>query len=165
MHFFEEVAPNGTTEDIPFVDEYAGIPENIGKVVEIIEVIKVRSGKGYLLKSNQCLIFLFNRSKSLVQILQLMSQYVAEQHGYGIFAQITADSPYFRLGVDSSAERNWFLSGGKYHQGAQGITGLEFFTSPISAPSPLPNGNTPTSKHKPKHQGIQPKPLSTQSDA
>lgn len=108
----EESTPQG---DIPFVEDYLkSNPEEVGNLFCVEEVIRTRKGNGYLFKTSQFLVFMWNRNKTLGLILEALKVYVDGMHGYKIVFQLIDKAPYYRVACDPDQPTTWFGGNGRF---------------------------------------------------
>jgi hypothetical protein len=143
LSFFEQ-EESSSSGDLPFCEEYLKEnPKNNGKVLQVREVFAVKSGKGYLIKTDECIGWLWRKEKTTSQLLEALQYYVEIQHGFGLFLVLDKNAKAkFKLAVDSEVECSWFGDEKKYTVVEDGHGSREAIQSnPFLIPHPL---STPT---------------------
>lgn len=113
--FFEPSDSTSNTGDLPFVEELAKNPKYNGVVYEVTEVRSTKKGTGKLLITDGCLVFLFNRNKTLRLLLDGLKYYCTQGSGYGLFVKIDKNhSEGYRLAIDPAVPRVWYEGNGGY---------------------------------------------------
>ncbi len=146
INFFEDTSTKVFVEK-PFIEEFSKNNTEFEEYYEIISIRKTRKGNGYLLESDAFIIFLYNKSKVLQQLLEALNVYVSSGHGFKILCVVLQNDPYYQLGVDPDKPTNWSLTQGKYHVGVIHTFGLEVSQLDQNPFLPIPNtGNHKKSK-------------------
>jgi hypothetical protein len=139
INFFES---NDKSSGKPFVDAYLETGTNIPTFGTVRSFRKTRKGTGYLLETDECIIFLFNGSQILKHLLEALSVYVSNKHGFEIQAHYFPQTKEYKLGVDSERACNYFFTEGSYYLGENTTTGWDTTTNPFLLPSPHPTTRT-----------------------
>lgn len=86
------------------------------KPVEVIQIIKAKSGKGYLVSTSLFNVWLWKNSKITKQLVEALSVYV-KQGGHKLFVvPISAKQDGYKLACDKSLSQLWYSDGKKYTQ-------------------------------------------------
>lgn len=104
--------------DLDFAADYLKAnPKEDKKTFEISELQAARSGKGYILRTDKFLIWLWKKQKEASQILEALTFYCDKGKGYALVCQLDKKAKNgFRLGVDTEKPVTWYetVKGKKY---------------------------------------------------
>lgn len=100
----------------PFVEEFVKQnPSKVGEVYQVNQVRLTRKGNGYLLETDDFLLFLFKNKPITQQLIGGLDLYQRSGNGYKLFIQLAGKAPYFQLGFDAEKPCYWILlESGKY---------------------------------------------------
>lgn len=116
LQFFEEVS---SPLDIPFLNDYLKEPKNRnadGSVHDVVEIIYAASGKGYVIKTENFMAFLWKNSKVTKQILEALNFYWEQGNGFVFVVRIEAKTKnLFSLGVDFERTSYWQKKGESFY--------------------------------------------------
>lgn len=108
LQFFES---ESVSLDIPFLNDYLKEPRNRnadGTVHDVTEIIYASSGKGYVVKTESFMCFLWKNSKVTKQILEALNFYWEQGNGYVFVVRIEVKNKnLFSLGVDFERTSYW----------------------------------------------------------
>lgn len=97
--------------EIPFLNDYLKKPENRkadGTLHDVTEIIYASSGKGYVIKTERFMCFLWKNSKVTKQILDALNFYWEQGNGYVFVVRIEMKTKnQFSLGVDFERTSYW----------------------------------------------------------
>lgn len=142
LAFFEDDS-TATGVDLPFAEDYLKEnPKRNGQAIQVEEVLLVKSGKGYLIKTPECLGWLWRKEKVATQLLEALKYYVDNQHGFGLFLVLDKQAKSkFRLAVDAEVPCSWFGTEKKYTVLEDGLGSNEAIPgNPFLIPLPLSTG-------------------------
>jgi len=116
IKFFDEEV-SSTSGSIPFLDEWIkNNSKNKKKDFYISEIVRVKSNKGYLVKTSDFSVFIWMNSKLAKQLVEALDLYV-NKIGYGYNLVVHLNNPTkaeFKLGCDTSEQITWFSSKNGY---------------------------------------------------
>lgn len=111
LKFFDAESP--TSGDLPFASDYLKEnPKYNGEQYEVTEVVLAQSNKGYMVKTDSFILWLWKKQKLTTQLIEALKFYTEQQDGYKLVAVLdkTAKS-MARLAIDFEEERTWFAVG------------------------------------------------------
>lgn len=114
LTFFEST-DDSTFVEKPFIDEYVKTEGIVLEPLQVLEVFQTRKKSGYILSSHECLVFMYNKSKVLQQLLEALNVYVSSSHGYKLYIVPQEKDPYYKLAIDPDKPTNWLYTKGKWH--------------------------------------------------
>lgn len=114
IQFFEEF--ESTSVDLVFAKEYlAEHPKEDGKQFQVTEVLLVKSNKGYLVKTDSFVTWLWKRSATATLLVQALDVYVRDCYGFAIVCVLDKrHKDACRLGVDGDIPTMWYGSAKKF---------------------------------------------------
>jgi hypothetical protein len=148
--FFESADSSNNMGDLPFAEELAKNPKMNGVTFEVTEVRNTKKGTGKLLISDGCLVFLFNRNKTLRLLLDGLKYYVTQGSGYGLFLKIDKSATDgYRLAIDPEVPRVWYEGNGGFSLLPTQLEEGGGTTNPFLLPVPSPQSRESTSTTSP----------------
>lgn len=116
LKFFDDNQSSGSG-NLEFLNDWIEKnPKNKDKEFPIEEVVRVQSGKGYLLKTEKFAVFLFKNQKIAKQLTEALDTYVNEL-GYGwellVFLP-KPNKPDFKIACNDEKQVTWFTSKNGY---------------------------------------------------
>lgn len=133
LKFFDE-APTSSTSLLFLKDWLEENPKNKQTVFPIEEVIRVQSGKGYLVKTSSFATFEWMKSKQAKHLVEALDYYCQNpQSGYQLMIVLAKpNSPNYSLAVDDEKPTTWFSSKNGYTTVEPGyILGEEVGENPL----------------------------------
>lgn len=116
IQFFEAETNNS---DTPFLSELLKEPEGknlIGKTFIVNEVIAVSSGKGYLIRTDEFITFIWKKQKLTNQLLEALNFYFEQGTGYTLCAVVDPKVKCgCQLGVDFETTSYWQKKGESFY--------------------------------------------------
>lgn len=114
IQFFDE-SPE-SSGDLDFAADFLKAnPNQHGKAFPITECLLARSGKGYMLKTDKFICWIWKKEKTTQLLLQALEVYVRDTYGYSIVAVLDKGAKNgFKLGLDPDSPCMWYGSGKKY---------------------------------------------------
>lgn len=108
--FDEESASNGSLSFLK--DWLEENPKNKETVFPVEEVIRVQSGKGYLIKTSKFAVFAWTKSKTAKNLVEALDYYCKNpQSGYELMVVLKKpNSDDHSLAVDDEKPTTWFAS-------------------------------------------------------
>lgn len=108
---FFNTESTSTAGNLPFLNEW--IEENTKNKQQnftIEEVVNVKSGKGYLVKTTDFSTFLWKNSKDAKHLIEALDHYVNKQeYGHPLFVHLpNPKKKDFILGCDTEVKLSWF---------------------------------------------------------
>jgi hypothetical protein len=150
LKFFELPASNGS-DDLLFFNEWKETSSYEEGEYDVVELIKVRSGKGYVAKTESFIVFLWGNSSTTKYLIQALDLFV--QKGTGSRITVVVDSTMkegYALAADEDEPKLWYCIGGKYTQSETTVTsgGMNPFlnTSSSSPQNPSVVSISPSTK-------------------
>jgi len=114
LTFFEAKEDNGNGE-LLFLNEWLeNNPKPKTKEYEVTEVKAVKSGKGYLVLTNDFQVFLWKKSKVTQMLLQAFDVWINIEPDSGFKLLIVLDSKSkdgYKMAVDKDVKVTWFTMG------------------------------------------------------
>lgn len=114
LSFFDDVAEK---QSLDFLDDWIlENPKNKQTEFRVNVIQKAKSGKGYCLKTDCFMVFLFKNSKLCKQIIEAMQAYVSRAEG-GFPLYVVLNKPNkkdYKLAVDRDAAITWLEVGNDY---------------------------------------------------
>lgn len=108
LQFFES---EGTSTDLPFLSDLLKTTQGQrlnGKVYDVNEISYASSGKGYTIKTDAFMTFLWKKSKVTQQLLEALNFYWEQGNGYVVVAKIDISTKGgCLLGVDFERTSYW----------------------------------------------------------
>jgi len=114
IQFFEEF--ESTSGDLLFAEEYLKEhPKENGKEFGVREVLLAKSNKGYLVKTDAFVTWLWKRSSTAILLTQALEIYVRDCYGFAIVAVLSKETKGgCKLGVNADIPCMWYGTGKKY---------------------------------------------------
>lgn len=116
IQFFETESNNS---DVPFLSDLLKEPSGkslIGKTFTVNEVIAVASGKGYLLRTDEFITFIWKKQKLTNQLLEALNFYFEQGTGYTLCAVVDPKAKCgCQLGVDFETTSYWQKKGESFY--------------------------------------------------
>lgn len=137
---FFQLPGDSVSNDLPFFNEWKSSTRYREDSFEITELVRVKSNKGYLCKTTEFLLFLWNNSSVTKQLIEALDYYVQKGTGVAIVAVVNSSfKDGYALGIDSDEEVIWYNVGGKFTTSPEPhIIGSSASTvNPFISPSPL----------------------------
>lgn len=108
--FDDEPSGNGS---LPWAKEYLEEnPKENKKSFPVEEISRVQSDKGYMVRTDKFMCFLFKNQKTTKQLLEALKYYCDSQDGYQVVCVLDkASKNSVRIGVDFDVPTSWFTSG------------------------------------------------------
>lgn len=165
LQFFETETQ---TSDIPFLSDLMKEPE--GKKLEgsqhvVNEVLAVSSGKGYLIRTDRFITFIWKKQKTTTQLLEALNYYFEAGTGYTLCAVIDSKvKGLCKLGVDFDSPSYWQKKGENFYNSISAIiteanlgTENPFLppTFPLNQPRSLEQADAIGATEQISHQTIQ----------
>lgn len=109
----EQESSSGSLE---FASDYLETnPKADKKFFDVTEIYLVKSGKGYMIKTENFACFLWKNSKVAKQLIEALKYYVQKGKGFQIVCQLDKKAKEkYRLGSDNEKPVIWYEVGGKY---------------------------------------------------
>lgn len=142
---FFQLPAESSSNDLPFFNEWKTSKDYREDSFDITELVRVKSGKGFLCKTSEFLLFLWNNSSITKQLVEALDYYVQQGNGVSVVAVVnTQYKDGYALGIDTEEAVIWYQIQGKYTQSPEPHTTGNEITSknPFIFPSP----HTPFSK-------------------
>lgn len=165
LQFFEN---EQNSLDIPFLNDYLKEPKNRnadGTLHDVLEIIYASSGKGYVIKTEAFMCFLWKNSKATKQILEALNFYWEQGNGYVFVVRVEAKTKnQYSLGVDFERTSYWQKKGESFYSSLNPVEDIPLMESsnPFLPPSfPINQGGilqqadqigSPPQKHHQTHQ-------------
>lgn len=151
--FFE--AESIGSGSLPFPDEYLEKnPKENGKIFTITEFSLVKSGKGYLFKTDVFCGFLWRKQKTTNQVVEALEYYCSQPYGFALVCKLDKDVKGFCvLGVDTEQQTSWYALGNGYTTQEQLSSSQEQGGNPFIHPVPLTSGSTSVTPFPPSTPG------------
>lgn len=144
LQFFEK--SDGNSTDLEFANDFLKAnPRENGKQFVVREIIRVQSGKGFMLRTDYFNCWLWKKSEIAKQLMEALEVYVSSSQGYSLFAVLdNSIKDGFKLAVDTDYTVRWYSMGnGSYSLTQSNITSMESGNPFLPlAPSPIPAGQT-----------------------
>lgn len=114
LKFFEESNPTAGT--LPFLDEYIKKAKNLKTdTFEVNEISRVKSDKGYLIKTDKFIAFLWKNAKVTQQLIEALDFYINSGTGYAVVVYLPdTKKADFKMAVDFDKEVTWFTAKNGY---------------------------------------------------
>lgn len=114
LRFFE--ANEEAFGSLDFAKDYLEkYPKENGKSFRIEEISLVRSGKGYLCRTDSFICWLWKRNNLTTQLLAALQVYVEGRYGYSLYAVLSkTDEKGVRYAIDPESPCMWFGTPKKY---------------------------------------------------
>ena len=114
---FFNTESKSTGTSLPFLNDW--IEENQKNKQQnftIEEIIKVKSGKGYLVKTTVFSIFLWKNSVTAKQLVEALDVYVNKQeYGYPLFIHLqNPKKKEYMIGCDTEVKISWYATKNGY---------------------------------------------------
>lgn len=110
---FFEPKENPGNGDIPFLNEWLEQnPKTKQQQFLVREIIKVKSGKGYLIVTDDFNCFIWKNQSLTKFLIEALETWIKdEQHGYAIYVYLKKPGkPDFTLAADKDQTISWFAS-------------------------------------------------------
>lgn len=160
IQFFEEFeSSNG---DLLFAKEYlAEHPKEHGKSFGVREVLLAKSNKGYLVKTDAFVTWLWKRSSTAILLTEALEVYVRDCYGFAIVAVLDkGHKDGCKLGVDGSIPTMWYGNGKKFTVDSDiptfDVASVNPFLIPLAPSTPIlhvPTADSQTNGKSPKALG------------
>lgn len=114
LQFFDSTPSN---QNLPFLEEWINQnPKNKTKVFPILEVIRAKSGKGYMLKTEQFIIFVFMNSKLRKDLIEALKVYASRpEGGYALVVHLPVPTKAdYQIAVDKDDCITWYEAKNDY---------------------------------------------------
>ena len=114
LQFFDEI---NESNDIEFINDWMEANPKIKNKNYRVDIFqKVRSGKGYLLKTEEFMLFLFKNSSMCKHIITALETYVKNSEGgYPIYCHVAnASKKQYALAADKDERVTYFNTGNGY---------------------------------------------------
>ena len=114
LAFFDDVQESQSLE---FLDNWIKEnPKNKKKEFEVQVVQRARSGKGYMLKTTDFIVFIFKNSRICKQIVEALGEYTKRpEGGYPLYIVLTKPNKSdYRIAADKDTKVTWFEMGNGY---------------------------------------------------
>lgn len=151
ISFFDaESSEYKAQSDLPFVKDYVlQLGDSFTETCSIITSAKhTRTGTGVLLFTEHYKFMLFNGSKAIAWLSDLLTQWVKHPAtGNVLICQTISKYPYYRIGIDDSVRALWLVEGNGWScmpdTTSQSSDTLPLIPSPTraSAETTTPKGN------------------------
>lgn len=139
IKFFDD-EPTGSGL-LPFAKEYLEEnPKENKKEFLIEEIWRVQSDKGYMVRTDKFLSFLFKNQKTTKQILEALKYYCEKQDGYALVCVLDKSAKNsVKIGVDFDKPTSWFTSGNERYSTQESDWGADINgnENPFLPPVPL----------------------------
>lgn len=116
IQFFET---ESNTSDVPFLSDLLKKPEGkeiIGNTFVVNEVLAVSSGKGYLIRTDRFITFIWKNQKLTNQLLEALNFYFENGTGYTLCAVVDPKvKPGCQLGIDFETTSYWQKKGESFY--------------------------------------------------
>jgi hypothetical protein len=134
LTFFESKEDNGSGELEFFSEWLEKNPKPKNKEFEVIECKASKSGKGYMLVTNDFQIWLWKKQKLAQQLLEAFDVWVNKEPDTGFKLVVVLDpkaKDKYRVGVDKETKVTWFQMGNGYTQWEQSAYSEETDLNPF----------------------------------
>lgn len=120
LTFFDDVPLS--SDDLEFYGDWVkGLKASVLKTkpqYEVIEILKAKSGKGYLVKTTDFACWLWKKQKLTNQLIEALESY-CKNGGYSLFVvAITDKQDGYRIACDKEMSSLWYTDGKKYSKEA-----------------------------------------------
>lgn len=114
IQFFEEAYSHGI--DLDFAKDYlSNFPKENGASYNVSEIVLAASGKGYMIKTDRFICWLWKKQSTAKMLIEALEKYVEEGYGYMVVAVLDKDAKDgYKLGIDPEQPCNWFGKGKKF---------------------------------------------------
>jgi len=139
IQFFETEEVN---QDLEFLNDWIKKnPKALGKAFFVDSITAVKSGKGYLLSTDNFNVFIWKKASILIPLFEAIEHYINEGNGYAIVIQPDAKAKDgYLLGADFEICSYWSKKSGSYYSSVtRPITGQSTMedTNPFLPPIPI----------------------------
>lgn len=114
LQFFDSTPDSN---DLLFINDWiTENPKNKQKEFEIESIMAVKSGKGYLIKTDRFMVFLFKNQAIAKKLVEALKVYTREElSGYKLVVFLPKpNKPDFRLAADKETKVTWYEAGNGY---------------------------------------------------
>lgn len=122
IQFFEA---ESNSADTPFLSDLLKEPNGkslIGKTFIVNEVLAVSSGKGYLLRTDTFITFIWKKQKVTTQLLEALNFYFEQGTGYTLCAVVDPKIKCgCQLGVDFATTSYWQKKGENFYNSTNAL--------------------------------------------
>lgn len=111
--FFDEIP---SEPDLEFLDvKMVAKNKWDKKTFQVTEIVAVKSGKGYLLKTSHFQVFIWKNSTVAKFLVEALLHWVKEGNGKALYVQcINSKNECFRIASSKGEECIWYSNGKKY---------------------------------------------------
>jgi len=110
LKFFDDTSSNSGS--LPFLQDFIKKAKSLKQdTYPVVEITRVRSDKGYMVKTEKFMCFLWKNQKITGQLIEALEFYIESGKGYEIcvfLPDVKKDD--FKLGVNFEQEVTWFTS-------------------------------------------------------
>ena len=110
LKFFDDTSSNSGS--LPFLNDFIKKAKNLKTdTFPITEVVRVKSDKGYMVKTEKFMCFLWKNQKVTQQLIEALEFYINSGKGYEISVFLpNVKQDDFKIGIDFEKEVTWFTS-------------------------------------------------------
>lgn len=123
IEFFDSSVPS-VEQDLPFAEDYLKAnPKSDKKPYQVLEIIKAKSGKGYLLKTEEFVCWIWAKEAITKLLVEALIHMVKQGYGHGIYACLDKKAKgSFRLAADKEVKCMWYGDEKKYTTSEDGLS-------------------------------------------